>query len=279
MLAADNPADRAAHFRRRSARNLFAAAGGILAIIAWGQCSRTPSGLPFGSDRLPDFSNYADTEEKKLAFFNFLAPHIEAVNADVLEDRRRLQEIRTRLAAGDDPGWLDRRWLGHTADRYELEMPDPVDLAFLDLMLRRADVIAPSLIMAQAANESAWGTSRFARLGNNLFGMRTHDTGSGIVPRRRAAGATWEVAAYDSVRESIAAYVHNLNTHSSYQHLRRIRRDLRRKDRTLSGTALAGGLVRYSEKGYEYVAIIRSMIRSNDLAAYDEAHMEAERTE
>ena len=183
------------------------------------------------------------------------------------------------LADGDAPGWLDRRWIARTAEHYDLEVPDEIDLAFLDLMLRRVDIIPPSLIMAQAANESAWGTSRFAKQGNNLFGMRSYEPGSGIVPKRRAAGATWEVAAYDSVHESIAAYIQTLNTGKSYQHLRSIRRDLRRKNQTISGTALAGGLIRYSERGHEYIAIIRSMIRSNRLLDYDKAHMAAEQAE
>ena len=265
---------------RRASRHLALAAVVITALILWGQCSRNaPSFLPFAPERLPDFASYTDTNEKKNAFFDYLAPHIEAVNSAILQERRHLEKIRADFVAGDHPGWLDRRWLARTAERYEAEMPDPVDLAFLDLMLRRVDVIAPSLIMAQAANESAWGTSRFAKLGNNLFGMRTYDPGTGIVPKRRPAGQTWEVAAYDSVREGLAAYVHTLNTGDTYPLLRRIRRDLLRQDRSIAGTALAGGLVRYSEKGYEYIAIIRSMIRSNNLLKYDEAHMAAEKGE
>ncbi len=265
---------------QRATRNLAIAAAVIIALILWGQCSRTaPSFIPFAPEHLPDFADYTDTNEKKVAFFDYLAPHIEAVNSAVLQERRHLEKIRADLIDGDAPGWLDRRWLTRTAERYEFEVPETFDVAFLDLMLRRVDVIAPSLIMAQAANESAWGTSRFAKLGNNLFGMRTYEPGTGIVPKRRPAGQTWEVAAYDTVREGLADYVHNLNTNDTYQHLRSIRRDLRRNHRTISGTALAGGLVRYSEKGYEYIAIIRSMIRSNELLKYDEAHMAAEKGE
>lgn len=270
----------AARLRRHAGRNLTIAGLVITALIIWGQCSRTaPSFIPFAPEHLPDFADYTDTAEKKAAFFDYLAPHIEAVNAGVLQERRHLAKIRADLADGGSAGWLDRRWLTKTATRYEFDIPETFDLPFVDQMLQRVDVIAPSLIMAQAANESAWGTSRFAKLGNNLFGMRTYEPGSGIVPKRRPAGQTWEVAAYDTVREGLADYVHNLNTNGTYLHLRRIRRDLRRNDRTISGVALAGGLTRYSEKGYEYVAIIRSMIRSNNLAKYDEAHMAAERGE
>ena len=43
------------------------------------------SALPH--DELPDFSGYADTTERKEAFFNFLLPHIHAVNEAILQDR------------------------------------------------------------------------------------------------------------------------------------------------------------------------------------------------
>ncbi|WP_221031356.1 glucosaminidase domain-containing protein [Actomonas aquatica] len=267
--------------RRAAARKLGIAGIVVVAILIWSQCSRhAPSFLPFVPEHLPDFADYTDVNEKKTAFFDFLAPHIEAVNQGILKDRRRLEAIRADAAEGDAPGWIDRRWITHLAERYEFEdIPEKPTLAFVDQLLRRVDIIPPSLIMAQAANESAWGTSRFARQGNNLFGMRTYEPGTGIVPKRRAAGATWEVAAYDTVREGLADYIQTLNTGSTYRQLRNLRRDLRRQDRTISGSVLAGGLTRYSEKGYEYVAIIRSMIRSNKLAQYDEAHMAAERGE
>src|SRR5690606_31333266 len=100
-------------------------------------------------------------------------------------------------------GWLDRRWLARIAADYDLERPETFDAVFVDRLLRRVDVIPPSLVLAQAANESAWGTSRFAQLGNNLFGMRSYEPGTGIVPKKRPRGETWEVAAYDSVRDSI----------------------------------------------------------------------------
>ena len=34
------------------------------------------------------------------------------------------------------------------------------------------DIIPPSLALAQSAEESGWGTSRFAQEGNALFGQR-----------------------------------------------------------------------------------------------------------
>jgi len=225
--------------------------------------------LFFGAEHIPDFGKISNSQEKKTAFFEYLAPRIAAANAPILEQREKLLKIRAQVAADGNPGWLDTRYLKKALVRYEFEVPEKIELNHVDDLLTRADIIPPSLIIAQAANESAWGTSRFAKHGNNFFGMRTYTPGTGIVPKRRAAGATWEVVAYDSVIQGIGAYIQTLNTNKAYRQLRLIRREQRRKHQTISGNALAGGLLRYSEKGHEYISVVRSMIRSNNLATYD----------
>lgn len=221
-------------------------------------------------DRLPDFAAYEDVTEKKAAFFDFLAPHVRAANDAILADRARLDKIRAKLEPGEEPGWRDRRWVHRQLEAYDFDPVEKITGETLRQLAQRMDIVPVSMVLAQAAVESAWGTSRFAREGNNLFGMRTYEPGTGIVPKRRPAGATWEVAAYDSVTVGIAAYVHNLNTHDPYLGLRRTRAGLRSRDQTITGPALVDGLRSYSEQGYEYVAKIRSMMRSNDLTRYDQ---------
>lgn len=243
----------------RARRSLIGAAVVVPALLIWHWLPRPG---------LPDFADYEVPAEKKAAFFNYLLPHVQAVNHDILEDRQRLLRIRDELAEDGSAGFFDERWLANLAEAYELDSPDKPGVSFVDELLRRVDIIAPSLVLAQAANESAWGTSRFARHGNNLFGMRTYE-GEGMVPHRRAAGKRFMVATYDSVRDSIAAYVRNLNTNPRYRQLRAIRVDLRRQGQPISGYALANGLRSYSTRGADYIDIIQSIISSNDLRQYD----------
>jgi Bax protein len=219
---------------------------------------------------LPDPSAFATVAERKAAFVDYLLPRVEAVNAEIRADRERLQEIRAQLGDNGDAGYFDERWLRELAEDYELDPPDEPGVDFADRLLRRVDVIPPSLVLAQAAEESGWGSSRFARHGNNLFGMRRYD-GSGLVPKRRRRGASYTVAIYDSVRESVEAYVHNLNTKGSYRRLRSIRRGLRRRHQPLSGYALASGLEDYSQRGSDYVASIQAIISAGNLSRYDAA--------
>ncbi|AWT59272.1 MAG: hypothetical protein DF168_00453 [Candidatus Moanabacter tarae] len=66
-------------------------------------------------------------------------------------------------------------------------------------LLTRVDIIPPSLTLAQAANESGSGVSRFAVIGNNLFGFWCHAPGCGIISDNRDVGATHEVKKYKDV--------------------------------------------------------------------------------
>lgn len=212
-------------------------------------------------DRVPDFREYEAGAERKERFFAFLRPIIEQQNERVLEDRGRLEQ----LAAEGDPGWLDRRWLHGLAEDYGLDPEEYEDDTLITALLRRVDAVPVSLALAQAAKESGWGTSRFARKGNNFFGQWCYEPGCGLVPRARGAGRSHEVRAFDSPRDSVASYLRNINTHPGYRELRRARAGLRAAGRPLSGLVLAEQLHRYSERGQPYVEEIKGLIRYNDL--------------
>jgi len=238
-------------------------------------------GCPNREPALPDFSRYTDVAERKEAFFGYFLPLVQEANAEILNDRARLLRIREGLVLAEKRAekkgrgahvrGREARWLRRLANDYGFEEPSirhGLGLHFVDEVLLRVDVIPPSLALAQAANESAWGTSRFAQQGNNFFGLRSTD-GSGLVPKRRARGAAFRVATYASPRESVRAYIETLNTQLAYRRLWAIRAEDRRQGRKPSGLRLANGLHSYSERGEAYVRLIQSMIRTNGLAQYD----------
>ncbi len=214
---------------------------------------------------LPDFSSYSDTTEKKAAFFSFLYPRIVLANSRILIERDYLQSLTDK----DELSKSELTWLENQAERLRVD-EEPGSADMFRRLENRLDVIPPSLIMAQAANESAWGTSRFARRGNNLFGQWCFSKGCGIVPQSRVEGASHEVADFDSPYLSVRSYIQNLNRHPAYQKLRDVRLKARSTGDNASGSSLAAGLLDYSERGEEYVKEIRSMIRYNNLTYYDE---------
>lgn len=221
----------------------------------------------FFLDRLPhDLGDVPEVRQRKELFFKSVLPIALRINEEILADRRRLWRFHFRQTMGWRLGAADRLWLIALAERYRVRDTD------LEELLRRVDVIPPSLVLAQGAEESGWGTSRFAREGNAIFGQWTFAKGH-LVPRRRDAGKTHEVRAFPSLLGSVRAYARNLNTHRAYRNFRSLRETLRRRGETLEGAVLAGTLIPYSEQGPIYVRRIRGMIRYNRLERLDGARL------
>jgi Bax protein len=210
----------------------------------------------------PDFKAIRDTSARKEAFFGFLLPLIEQENQRILKKREQLLAINERAKTGKLTG-KDLERITAWMERYAVE-EGPLEQT-LDRLDRRINTLPPALVLAQAASESAWGTSRFAREGNNYFGQWCFKAGCGLVPKRRMEGAYHEVTRFNSARESVAAYFHNINTHSAYHGLRLLRQEKAARGETFSGYELAGKLTSYSERGAPYIEELRSIMRGNQL--------------
>jgi Bax protein len=209
---------------------------------------------------LPDMTQFAASAERKAAFFGFLEPIVISKNARILSDRASLREMAVALDAGRSLSSRQLDLLESLAEKYALDDGDADPAQQVRQLLLRADAVPLPLVMVQAAKESGWGTSRFAREANNLFGQWCFEPGCGIVPERRPAGARHEVRDFDSVEDAVTAYLHNINTGRAYQRLREIRAQLRRAGEKPSAIALADGLLFYSERREEYVNEVKRMI-------------------
>jgi len=78
------------------------------------------------------------------------------------------------------------------------------------------------LLLAQAALESGWGNSRFARVGKNLFGIRTYDLKEPhMLPSNNPK--KWGVKVYQHECDSVFNYITILNNGSAYKKYRELR--------------------------------------------------------
>lgn len=218
-------------------------------------------------DPLPDFGGYSDVKQKKTAFFDYMLPLVSAANQSIMEQRAELEEMATDA---DQLSFFQQRNLLQLAESYRVDTQTLNNQQVIDQLLLRVAVLPPSLVLAQAAIESAWGTSRFARQGNNLFGQWCYQKGCGLVPLRRSADSKHEVAKFDSVAAAVDAYLHNLNTHRAYKDLRALRAELSTAESSASGHQLAQTLLYYSELRQVYVDEVQAVIRINQLHGYDE---------
>ena len=201
-------------------------------------------------------------------FIHTIAKAAQSGNAESLKIRTWLAQryVYFRLSPQDQAIVLD------LADEYWVNVDDKSFKQVVGELLIKIDEVPPSLVVAQAINESGWGRSRFAREANNLFGMWCYTPGCGLVPERRRANDKHEVKRYASIQDSVDEYLRNINRNKAYIELRELRARQRQRLQPLSGEYLAQGLRRYSSIGAEYVSRIRSIIRSRQLDRFDQQY-------
>ncbi len=168
--------------------------------------------------------------------------------------------------------WPDRNvgGFGSNPTRWADVEPAPDENSIQSTLEILGDLVnAGKIRHVGVSNESAWGTSRFAKQGNNYFGQWCYVKGCGLVPQQRNDGAVHEVADFDHPMDSVRSYILNLNRHYTYDDLRDLRAKEIKKQGYATGLNLAAGLINYSERRMEYVKEIRSMISYNKLDKLD----------
>lgn len=216
-----------------------------------------------------DFAAISHIPARKKAFLSFLLPLINAENEKLAKVRDELKRTRTSFLVANKLSVKQKALVDSLSLQYRQNGENIKTLERVDQLLLKIDGLPPSMVLAQAAMESAWGTSRFARQANNFFGQWCFTPGCGVVPKRRAEGARHEVARFEAPRDAVSAYFHNINSHPAYGDVRRLRSELRSQDGSLRGDVLVGGLERYSARGEAYIEELRSMIKTNNLRQYD----------
>lgn len=218
--------------------------------------------------------------DKKEIFYRLMLPLIVHANGMVMERRERLLEAQASLASGQpvDVDEVQRIRAGAVLlrvldDESAAQLTADSDnlSTVIDELLYKLDIIPNGLALGQAAYESGYGTSRFAVEGNALFGQWTYG-GSGLVPEQQRKNlGDHRIAAFDWPFDSVRGYFINLMSHPAYEGFRKIRARLRAEGKPLTSLALADGLVRYSERGQEYVDTLKGVIRVNKLDIADGA--------
>ena len=200
-----------------------------------------------------DMSDAKDLNDKKKRFFDFMRPIIN-------EENRKILKLRNQLLAAKKHN-NNKKFVAHVAKIYSVSWDHEKEN--WDNLLERVDTIALELSLAQSANESAWGQSRFAKQGNNFFGQWCYTKGCGIIPSERNRRATHEVAKFNSINDSVRSYMKTINTGRVYALLRKVRRDDRAAGKQPDATAQAAGLIKYSQRREKYVEEIRRIIDAN----------------
>ncbi len=215
------------------------------------------------SAELPNFSEILPVANKKQAFFDYLRPFIRQQNMKLRYERAFLLSIKKDFTESPHHNRATFKKIKRLAKVYSVSEGNMSEM--LSELTLKVDEIPESLVLAQAANESAWGSSRFAKQANNLFGEWCFTKGCGLVPKKRSTSQKHEIRRFDTPKDSIVSYMKNLNSHKAYSQLREIRQALRANNKVPKGEQLAQGLESYSERGWAYINDIVRIIEQNNL--------------
>jgi Bax protein len=220
--------------------------------------------LENSSKVVPEFSGYTDVIQKKQAFFAYLQPEIQRQNEIVLKERVMVFALQELFLQQQAFNKHQQQVFNNLSKKYRFSSDEALSVEqTLETLIRRVDTLPEALILVQAANESGWGASRFAKQGYNFFGLWCFKKGCGFVPKQRNDGAEHEVAKFRDLSHAVMTYIRNINRHYAYKDLRVIRQELRQAKKPVTARALAVGLSSYSERGQEYIDELLSMLREN----------------
>ncbi|PPR49573.1 MAG: hypothetical protein CFH15_01089 [Alphaproteobacteria bacterium MarineAlpha5_Bin5] len=205
----------------------------------------------------------------KKEFVNIILPIISYENQKILLEREKLKIIRQVLINKQTLDKNNLKFLKNIAKHYNVESIKKHKLDLVDELLDLVDIIPNSIVLAQAANESGWGTSRFAKEYNALFGEYTYDYSRGVIPLRRENGAKHLVKSFSSVDKSVQSYFNNINTHYAYKEFREVRKIMRNLNNFSKVFLLVERLNTYA-LDKKYIETIKSIIKSNNLQHFDE---------
>tara|TARA_B110000438_G_scaffold124082_1_gene120932 strand:- start:1927 stop:3144 length:1218 start_codon:yes stop_codon:yes gene_type:complete len=250
--------DNAVSLNAETTFNLFKDLGYDLQGVRAGQKVK-----PIYLTKLPkDLNSLGDTKKKRELFIKIILPLILSENQKITEDRKKLFKILSKnFNSVGERVWLKRRF-----KQYKI---DDKDLSKLKM---RMDIIPVSVAIAQAANESGWGTSRFALEGNALFGQWTYSK-KGLSPKNKDPNKKHKVLQFQILKASVKAYKNNLNTHNAYSEFREARAQLRQQNKIINGLELTKYLKSYASIGEKYVKILDSIIVKNSLVDFDKANL------
>lgn len=121
-----------------------------------------------------------------------------------------------------------------------------------------------SITLSQAAIESAWGSSRFFKEANNIFGVWSFNKNE---PRLEANikrdNKTIYLKKFKSVEEAIKQYYKMLSSKKIYFEFKRLNYE------NYDSIEIAKKLTKYSEEGEEYTKKIIAVMKYNKFKKYD----------
>jgi len=147
-------------------------------------------------------------------------------------------------------GFFEPKISNHSTNEFITSMQKCI--AYINLELKKDEQIPTALIIAQSIVESNFGTSRFAKEGNALFGVRVWSK-NGMLPAKQDESINWRVKTFKTKCQSVKSYILTLNHNHHYTEFRQMRQ------RTKDPMKLADALDNFSTS-HEYANHVKQIL-------------------
>lgn len=210
--------------------------------------------MPVLYSNVPDLSKL-EAKERKERFIHLMLPSILLAKEKMVTRRLKIKQIIDEKEKGSFSE-EDSLLLHEHFEKFNSK--DGRDL------LERMQSHPVSIILAQAAIESGWGTSRFFKEANNIFGVWSYDSNEKRIRAGESRGdKSIFLRRYDTSVQSVYDYLLVIARANAYKDFRNTRL------KSQNAYRLIWFLSNYSEKRVGYVVALRQMIEFNDLTQYD----------
>ena len=211
--------------------------------------------------------------EKKKVFLSILLPIALRGNELVLEERKLMKVAFSTNNIYE----IENFAIKYNVDNYKKinfgSLTSSQTNKIRKELFIKINKIPISMIIAQAIIESGWGSSRFAKEGNALFGEWTWKNNVGIKPKGNL-DANFAVKSFENLLQSVNSYILNLNRHIAYKKMRVFRALIFKTGKKFNGYDTAVYLENYAEIGLDYVIKVTEMINSNKLYRFENSALE-----
>ncbi|NJN25945.1 MAG: hypothetical protein HC819_08245 [Cyclobacteriaceae bacterium] len=201
--------------------------------------------------------NELDMETRKKKFVEVILPTILIYHHQLGQEREKVKILHEKYR--NEVAWSieDSMFVQPVFQRYKTDE--------FEELIDRMEPPPTSLAIAQAALESGWGSSRFFKEANNVFGIWSFsENDERIVANLSRDGKAIYLKKYSNLLGSVEDY-HLLL--ASSDHYSDFRDCIQRGNNVFE---LIWYLRTYSERRDQYVIMLRNVIAANQLTNYDE---------
>jgi len=207
--------------------------------------------------------NELGIEKRKERFIDVILPTILIYRHQLNQKTERVKLLKEKSRYSMTWKHEDSLFINSTFDTYKTRN--------MNELIKRMIPPPISLVLAQAALESGWGSSRFFKEANNVFGIWSFDDDEPrIIANESRNGNSIHLKKYDNLLGSIEDYHILLAKSNAYEDFRDC---LQRGNNVYE---LIWYLRLYSERRDQYVIMLRNVIVTNDLLKYDSYRLDPE---